>query len=107
MTNGTTSEPQYLPLRIRWFLQGIYVVDAELPELVGGRLLSLGGTAAEVLAVRVAPWVSVENQSGLHAALFAALPNAAILTTAGIVPAGPAVETPFPLPSGTWRSYAL
>ena len=107
MTEGTSSEAQYLPLRVRWFPQGIYVVDAELPELVGGRLLSIGDTAAEMLAARVAPWISVENESGLHAALFAALPNAAILAAAKIIPDGLAVKVRVRLSSGEQRTVRL
>jgi hypothetical protein len=92
MTDGAGAQigagAKLIPLRFRWFPEGIYVVDAADARYVGARLVRLGETRAEALPERIAPWVSVENDSGLHAAVYAALSNATLLQAAGVTGAG-------------------
>lgn len=84
LPDGSTAEPDYLPVKLRWFPSGLYVTSAIDPLLRGARVLRLGNTDADQLLPRIAPWVSIENESGLHAAASNTLWNAAVLRAAGI-----------------------
>lgn len=107
LADGSTAEPDYLPVKFRWFPSGLYITAAVNPELRGARLLRLGNADADTLLARIAPLVSIENDSGLHAAAASALWNAAILKAAGIVDSPQAVPLTVQLPSGDTRTEDL
>ena len=88
MPDGSTAEPDYLPARFRWFPSGIYITVAADPKLRGAKLLRLGSVEASLLLDRIAPWISIENDSGLHAAASSALWNAAVLVAAQVAEEG-------------------
>jgi hypothetical protein len=82
--DGSHAEPLSLPLRFRWFPEGIYVTAASDPSLLGMRLLKLGDVASKDLPARLAPFASIENESGLHAAVYRISSNVAVLADAGL-----------------------
>jgi hypothetical protein len=106
-TDDSTAEPLFLPLRFRWFPSGIFVTAAADPRLLGAKLLQLGNTPADALLQRIAPWISIENDSGLHTAAFTALSNTAILADAGIAPYGHPVAIKLQPASGNEIAVAL
>ncbi len=106
-TGGSIAEPALLPVRFRWFPSGFYITGAASPELLGAQLLQLNGTPADALLPRLAPWLSVENTAGLHAAALNALSNIALLKAAGLVPHGQAAVVQLRSPSGTGQTLTL
>lgn len=56
-----------LPLVFYFFPEGLYVVDAaaEHAELVGRRVVALGGRSVEGLPGELAPWVPQDNEQGI------------------------------------------
>lgn len=105
--DGSTAEPEYLPVRFRWFPSGIYITSATDPVLRRARLLRLGDVPAESLLDRIAPWASIENESGLHNAASNTLWNAAALVAAHIAVSGKPVPMQVQLTSGEKRTVAL
>jgi hypothetical protein len=84
LPDGSIAEPDYLPAKFRWFPSGIFITGAVDPKLRGAKVIRLGHANADSLLERIAPWVSIENDSGLHFAVSNALWNAAILSAAKI-----------------------
>jgi hypothetical protein len=105
--DGSTAEPEYLPVRFRWFPSGIYITSAVDPSLRGAKLLRLGTVQAESVLDRVASWVSIENESGLHAAASNTLWNAAALSASQIAESGKAVPMLVRLASGEEKTLEL
>jgi hypothetical protein len=57
-----------LPVRFRWFADGIGVVaaTANYPEALGTRVVSIGDLKPDRIVAAVEPYISYENQTELH-----------------------------------------
>ena len=69
-----------------WFADGMYVVAAQDPSLVGSRIDAIGTTPIDAVIAKLTPYVNADNESALHDGLpvLASVPE--VLHALGIVP---------------------
>jgi hypothetical protein len=91
---GHTRELHLFPLRLYFFTDGLYVVDANDPSLVSDRLVAVAGMPIEAALARVEPLVPRDNPSNVRGLAPHFLLTAEVLDGLGIVAGGgPAVFT--------------
>jgi hypothetical protein len=65
---AATTVPAYtLPLRFYAFSDGLFIIDApeQMRNLIGRKVLSLGGIAAKDAMLKIAPYISRDNDEGV------------------------------------------
>src|SRR5262245_28192847 len=63
---GNVRPLHLFPIRLYRFLDGVFVVDAQDPTLVGGRLVAIGGVPVERVVELVNPRVPHDNASNVR-----------------------------------------
>ena len=94
--------PERLPLRLRWFADGLHVIAVapEQAELLGARLVAIGGSGAQALQDRLAD--SLGGSAGSARARGGELlARPGMLTALGLVEAGAPVALALILADGT------
>ena len=78
------------PLELYWFPDGLYVIDADEPGLIGARLTAIEGVPVADVIARVRPLVSRDNDSTVRMRLPPYLVSEEVLAGLGIGEGGPA-----------------
>lgn len=85
-TSVNASPDLYYPIVLRWFPEGVYVVRAEATreEILGQRVLTVGGLAPAELETRIDPLISVDVPEGLPVARPSLVMNTRLMRGLGI-----------------------
>lgn len=83
---GVWGRHGYYPLALVWFDDGIYVVGADDPSAIGGKLVGVGTRSLDDAIAALTPLVSRDNVAGLHGQLPEILLDPAILAGVDLAP---------------------
>lgn len=84
---ATQGGARFLPLRVRWFPEGLYVVatSENTPRLLGKKVIRIGSKTAEEAYRLVRPYISHENDSWARLNSQNPLVSPELLETAGVI----------------------